>query len=191
MIFRSNWQRKCTVVFSLLLLCFFTVQAQNNNSSGGLGTGKSESSVSGSSKKSKRRTTTAKPKKSQKVASTKTNTVTERNQGNASNSSFTSEDVIGTWRARVTEFGETLQYDVTFYENGSTEYLITMANGKTFRITGGSWNYSKETLYEKLPDGSNGKGSIQWLDRNNVILTIVDNGDPKYAGLKRRYRRIY
>jgi hypothetical protein len=44
-------------------------------------------------------------------------------------------------------------------------------------------------IYERHPDGRQGKGAIQILDRNHFVVTVVDNGFPAYTGLQRLYVR--
>jgi tetratricopeptide (TPR) repeat protein len=96
--------------------------------------------------------------------------------------------LVGTWRASVSEFG--LQYEifVRFASEGTTTYLMRDTMGRT-QSARGTWRYSDGMLYEGLPSGGSGKASIQWVDNDSFVLTIIDNGVPAYSGLKRYYHR--
>ena len=101
----------------------------------------------------------------------------------------TANSLVGVWRTSVVENGVSMEITVTFLADGQTRYLFTTAQGR--RATDyGTWQYSDGILFEKFSNGASGRGSIRWIDQDNIELTIIDNGVPAYAGLKRRYRRI-
>ncbi|PWT93487.1 MAG: hypothetical protein C5B55_04415 [Blastocatellia bacterium] len=98
------------------------------------------------------------------------------------------QSLVGIWRTNVLENGSNMEITVTFRANGTSRYLFKNQNGQA--IDAGTWQYSDETLFEKFSNGASGKGAIRWLDPNTFEITIIDNGVPAYAGLKRRYRRV-
>ena len=53
----------------------------------------------------------------------------------------------------------------------------------------GTWQYVGTHIYERYPDGRLGEGTIQILDRDRFVVTIVDNGFPAHSGLQRLYIR--
>jgi len=104
-------------------------------------------------------------------------------------SPYTDKDLVGTWRTHVNEQGLRTEITVTFLLDGSTRYVFKDAQGRT-AIDHASWRYSDGALYERYSNGKSGKDSIRWIDRDDFELTIIDNGLPSYAGVKRRYHRI-
>lgn len=101
----------------------------------------------------------------------------------------TAQSLVGTWRTDVIENGERTEITVTFRADGESNYTFIDARGKTSNDSG-TWQYSDETIFEKFSNGASGKGSVKWIDQDNIELTIIDNGVPAFTGLKRRYRRI-
>jgi len=101
----------------------------------------------------------------------------------------TSASLVGSWRTNVTENGEAMEITVTFLSEGNTRYKFKDARGRTANDNG-TWQYSDGILFERFSSGASGKGSIRWIDDDTVELTIIDNGVPAYAGLKRTYRRV-
>lgn len=97
--------------------------------------------------------------------------------------------LVGAWRANVSEAGNNIEINYTFGADGTTDIFLRDAQGRTVRDHG-TWQYSNGVLYERFSNGRGGQGSIKWLDRNTFELTIIDNGNPAYRGLKRRYHRI-
>lgn len=101
----------------------------------------------------------------------------------------TASSLVGTWQTEVFENGERTEITVTFRADGSSNYAFKYSDGKE-ATDYGTWQYSDGTLFEKFSNGASGKGSIKWIDQDNIELTIIDNGVPAYTGLKRRYRRV-
>jgi len=104
-------------------------------------------------------------------------------------SPYTDKELVGAWRTRVNEQGLRTEITVTFLQDGSTRYVFKDAQGRT-ETDHASWRYSDGILYERYSNGKSGKDSIRWIDRDDFELTIIDNGLPSYAGLKRRYHRV-
>lgn len=100
----------------------------------------------------------------------------------------TSQSLVGMWRTNVNENKTNTVITVTFRPNGTTRYVFRSRGGT--QSYGGTWQYSDETLFEKYPGGVSGKCSIKWIDQDTFELTIIDNGVPAYAGLKRLYKRL-
>lgn len=97
--------------------------------------------------------------------------------------------LVGSWRTKVVENGQAMEITVTFLSDGNTRYLFKDARGRTATDTG-TWQYSDGILFERFSNGASGRGSIRWIDDDTVELTIIDNGVPAYAGVKRIYRRV-
>jgi hypothetical protein len=129
---------------------------------------------------------------------------TNNNQRDATNSNTSKKDkdssssstetspslkLVGVWRTNVFELGVNAEITCTFLANGISQYKIREAKGRT-ETDHGTWQYTDGILYEKFSNGASGKGSIEWIDNDTVVQTIIDNGVPAYKGLKRRYRRI-
>jgi hypothetical protein len=53
----------------------------------------------------------------------------------------------------------------------------------------GTWQYMGAHIYERYPDGRQGEGAIQLLDRDRFVVTIVENGFSAQTGLQRLYIR--
>lgn len=102
----------------------------------------------------------------------------------------TSKTLIGDWVANVNEFGTSKTIYFTMYADFTSEYSFVIGDGISFGA--GGWAYENGILYESWSYGRKGKGRITWVDRDHFIITIINNGDPAYQGLKRHYfRRKY
>ena len=96
--------------------------------------------------------------------------------------------LVGTWKANVVELG--LAYEIIWHvwPDGTSSYQASSAVGNATVNT--SWTYTGGVIYERSTSGPPSSGSITWIDRNNFVLTIIDNGDPRTRGLERRYTRL-
>jgi hypothetical protein len=112
-------------------------------------------------------------------------------KGNSQSSENTSPawQMVGVWRAVSTEFGSSMEITYTANADGTYQFFARNAQGATAQDYG-LWQYSNGILYQKFSNGGSGKGSIEWIDRNTFVLTIIDNGTPAYNGVKRRYHRV-
>jgi hypothetical protein len=97
--------------------------------------------------------------------------------------------LVGAWRANVTEQGGKYELTVTFNPDGTYKFVSKDAQ-RNSATDNGTWQYSDGILHQTFSNGASGKGSVQWVDNNTFELTIIDNGVPVYSGIKRRYRRI-
>ena len=124
----------------------------------------------------------------------KTSNNTTSNNSNDQDSSSSdnkspSWQLVGAWRANVTEQGDKYELTVTFNSDGTYKFVSKDAKRHTVSENG-TWQYTDGILYQIFANGASGKGSIEWLDNNTFELTIIDNGVPAYNGIKRRYRRV-
>jgi hypothetical protein len=103
--------------------------------------------------------------------------------------SFTDKDLLGAWRTEVDERGQKTKITVAFFQDGSTHYEFTDAQGNTSGYDA-TWRYSDGVLYERYANGKSGRDSIRWIGPDEFELTILDNGNRSYAGVKRLYHRI-
>ena len=129
---------------------------------------------------------------------------TNQNQRDATNSNPSKKDkdssssltetspsskLVGVWRTKVSELGNNEEITYTFLADGTSSVVLKDTKGRT-GTDHGTWQYSDGILYERFSNGASGKGSIEWIDNDTMVITIIDNGVPAYKGLKRRYRRI-
>lgn len=101
----------------------------------------------------------------------------------------TASQLVGMWRTNVIENGVAQEITVTFNSSGTSKFVFKTKRGQT-GTDSGTWQFSDGTLYERYSDGASGKGSIKFIDADNVDLTIIDNGVPAYRGIVRHYHRI-
>jgi hypothetical protein len=100
----------------------------------------------------------------------------------------TSKDLVGNWVAEVDEFGYECTIYFTMYADNSLEYSFVSDYGIS---TGeGGWTYEDGILYETWDHGRQGFCKIKWVNRDYFVLTILNNGDARYAGVKRHYHRL-
>lgn len=109
--------------------------------------------------------------------------------GSSADNKSPSWQLVGSWRANVTEQGGKYELTVTFNSDGTYKFVSKDAQKRRFNESG-TWQYTDGILYQVFANGASGKGSIEWIDNNTFELTIIDNGVPAYNGIKRRYRRI-
>jgi hypothetical protein len=94
------------------------------------------------------------------------------------------ELLVGTWRFTGVELGQPLDIVWHLRPDGTGLYIVNgMSQGA------GTWQYMDAHIYERYPDGRQGKGAIQVLDHNHFVVTIVENGVPAQTGLRRLYVR--
>jgi hypothetical protein len=96
--------------------------------------------------------------------------------------------LIGTWKANVVELGVPIEIIWHVWPDGTTSYAVTSGNQSATATT--RWTYSDGVIYERSETGPPSSGAIRWIDPNNFVLTIIDNGDPRTRGLERRYTRL-
>lgn len=100
----------------------------------------------------------------------------------------TAPQLVGTWKCSTYERG--MQFDVIWYVRPDGTDTYTFTAGDRSQEMNGSWKYSAGTLSERVADGTLCKSTIEWLDANKFILTIIDNGIPSEAGVQRHYSRL-
>lgn len=96
--------------------------------------------------------------------------------------------LVGTWQTIETVNGR--QVTITFHlrPDGSSTYIFTL-DGIAERQNG-SWQFNNGILFETFSNGASGRGSINWINNDRFVLTIIDNGIPAYTGVKRVYKRL-
>ena len=128
--------------------------------------------------------------KQDKTSNTTTSNINSNDKGSVtSDNKSPSWQLVGVWRANVTEQGDKYEITVTFNSDGTYKHVAKDARGRT-AIGNGTWQYSDGILYQIFSNGASGKGPVRWIDNNTFELTIIDNGVPAYSGIKRRFRRI-
>ncbi len=96
--------------------------------------------------------------------------------------------LIGTWKASTVEFGQTREIFLVIKPDGTEFFTFKSVNGSQMNRLG-NWQYSNDILTERMQDGEIAKGSVEFMNSNYFVLTILENGGPGYAGLKRHYYR--
>lgn len=95
-----------------------------------------------------------------------------------------SELLVGTWKFTGVELGQPMDILWHLRPDGTETYIVNgVPQGP------GTWRYRDGHIYERYPDGRQGEGAIQILDRDHFVVTIVDNGLPVQTGLRRLYVR--
>jgi hypothetical protein len=95
-----------------------------------------------------------------------------------------SELLVGTWRFTGLELGQRKDILWQLRPDGTETYIV---NGVSQGA--GTWRYRDGYIYERYPDGQQGKGAIEILDRDRFRVKILDNGVPDETGLQRLYIR--
>ena len=103
------------------------------------------------------------------------------------NQAVASKKIVGLWVSKVVEQGVEQTILLHLLIDGKSKYQFIDKDGMSEET--GTWNYKEGVLYEQFSDGSTGKGSIKWISKNEFEITIIDNGDPRYDGVKRVYKR--
>lgn len=96
--------------------------------------------------------------------------------------------ITGNWVANVTELGNTCTIYFNVKNDGTYSTIFDCGNG--VNVIEGTWQYTNGEL--RQTGNSNGRkvrGKIEWKNKDNFIITIIDNGNPDYVGLKRNYIR--
>jgi TIR domain len=92
--------------------------------------------------------------------------------------------LVGTWRFTGVELGQPRDIRWHLRPDGTETYIVNGVSQGT-----GTWQYIGAHIYEWYPNGRQGKGAIQILDRDRFRVTILDNGVPDEKGLQRLYIR--
>jgi hypothetical protein len=101
----------------------------------------------------------------------------------------TANSFVGVWRANVHEENDDFEISYTFTADGKTRMFFKRSDGKTGSDYG-TWQYSEGILFERFSNGASARSSIRWMGDDHFELTIIDNGVPAYAGVKRRFSRV-
>jgi N-acetyl-anhydromuramyl-L-alanine amidase AmpD len=99
-----------------------------------------------------------------------------------------SRQLVGKWEGTFNEFGTKEKVIVDYYSNGTFIVKLNSTDGSAVTDIG-NWEYSDGLVIEKFQDNPIGIGRMRWIDRNHYEFTIIDNGDPRYAGIKRNLVR--
>lgn len=128
--------------------------------------------------------------KQDKTSNATTSNINGNDKGSSSSDNKSpSWQLVGSWRANVTEQGGKYELTVTFNSDGTYKFVSKDAQKRRF-TENGTWQYTDGILHQIFANGASGKGSIKWIDSNTFELTIIDNGVPAYSGVKRRWHRI-
>ena len=95
-----------------------------------------------------------------------------------------SELLVGTWRYTGVELGQPMDILWHLRPDGTETYIV---NGVPQGA--GTWRYRDAHIYERYPNGRQGEGAIQILDRDHFVVTIVENGVPAQTGVRLLYVR--
>ena len=106
----------------------------------------------------------------------------------SSNRADTGSQLVGTWRADVVELGIPMEIIWHVWPDATSSYMVR--SGARSVTANTTWTYSNGIIYERSSEGDPSSGSINWIDKNHFVLTIIDNGDPRTRGLERHYSRL-
>jgi TIR domain len=95
-----------------------------------------------------------------------------------------SELLVGTWRFTGVELGQPMDILWHLRPDGTETYIVNGAPQGA-----GTWRYRDAHIYERYPDGRQGEGAIQILDRDHFVVTIVESDVPAQTGVRRLYVR--
>jgi len=97
--------------------------------------------------------------------------------------------LVGTWKANVVESGVPIEIIWHILPGGRSDYVMTSPAGQEKGSR--TWTYANGIIFETSPEGLPSSGSIRWIDENNFVLTIKDNGgDDRQRGVERHYSRL-
>lgn len=96
--------------------------------------------------------------------------------------------LVGTWKATTFEYGQRIEILWVIKPNGISYSSFKYPNGNILTKTT-SWKYSGYIITQTSTDGEIAKGSIEFINSNYLVLTILTNADPASAGFKRHYYR--
>jgi len=95
--------------------------------------------------------------------------------------------LVGYWKTSVNETGTPTNIFWNIKTDGTTAYVFQTSQGSG--KSNSTWNYADGIWYEGLSSGVTAKSSIQWVSKDEFILTVIDNGNSQYPGVKRRFIR--
>lgn len=97
------------------------------------------------------------------------------------------QDIVGQWQATSSEFGVYYVIDWTIRSDQQSIVRVTVNNryGEEQR----TWNYTAPYITLSNSGKTTFKGEIEWKDKNQFALTIIDDGNPDNKGVKRYYYR--
>jgi hypothetical protein len=95
--------------------------------------------------------------------------------------------IVGQWQATSSEFGVHYIIDWTIRSDQQSIVRVTVNNryGEEQR----TWNYTAPYITLSNSCKTTFKGEIEWKDKNQFTLTIIDDGNPDNKGVKRYYYR--
>jgi hypothetical protein len=170
-------------VAALLVLGFYVATLNQSSPDNGTSTFSNEPSAPAATTTTPASTTSSTP-----AAATPAAVVGGPSQKPESDESAQRARLIGTWRANVVELGEPVEIIWHIVPDGTSNYTFTSGNRRGTATT--KWTYSDGVIYERSEDGPPSSGAIRWIDANNFVLTIIDNGNPRTRGLERRYTKL-
>lgn len=98
-----------------------------------------------------------------------------------------SPSLIGQWQAKSSEFGTFYIFDWTIKANQQCTFRATA--GSRYTEVQRTWRYAAPHI-TLLDNGKQAfKGSIEWLSKDQFLLTIIDDGNPQNQGVQRLYIR--
>jgi hypothetical protein len=97
--------------------------------------------------------------------------------------------LIGSWRSRQMEIGRDTLIYWTIRADGTTSYDVYQ-DGQKVAVDPSTWTYSNGLFYEEFGLGSTGRALVRATGPDSFELTIVDNDQAEYRGMKRNYTRV-
>ena len=103
------------------------------------------------------------------------------------NDKLSAQLLLGNWKASVNQDGLLIDIYVIYKPNGTFDTILK--SGEKRATYTGTWRYSNGVLTQHLSNGTKRTGFITFLSSNELIATVIDNGNPSDQGLKRRFSR--
>jgi hypothetical protein len=102
---------------------------------------------------------------------------------------FGAAQLVGTWKAEITEQGEYKLLLLELTAEGGETGVVYDRWGQLLATALAAWTYQNGQMTETDLYGNVVRSKIRWIDQDSFEVTIIDNGIPGYAGVKRIFQR--
>jgi len=95
--------------------------------------------------------------------------------------------IVGNWQTTLFDSGALYTIDWIVRGDNTAESIIS-SGGRQFRVSS-TWSISNGILSERFEDGSSGVASIGFNQYGQLVVRVIDNGNPAQEGQVRVYTR--
>jgi hypothetical protein len=99
----------------------------------------------------------------------------------------TKQSLVGIWKTVVNQQSDPVVNYVNFKPNGTYNEIFKSRNGT--QSLRGVWSYSNGLYTQWNTNGRYAKAAITWVSNDEVLFTIIDNGNPHHKGAQITYYR--